>query len=41
VAGDETQAYRTERAVFDSIQVGDPVQFDPTSAEVPRFEPLE
>jgi hypothetical protein len=40
-ASGETLAYRTDRTVFNSVQVGDAVQFSPTDTDVPRIGSLE
>jgi hypothetical protein len=37
----ESLAYRTDRPVFNSVEVGDSVQFKPTGADVPRIDSLE
>lgn len=37
----ESLAYRTDRPVFNSVQVGDSVQFKPTGADVPRIDSLK
>lgn len=37
----ESLAYRTDRPVFNSVQVGDSVRFEPTGADVPRIDSLE
>ncbi|QRV16875.1 hypothetical protein JMJ58_08420 [Haloterrigena salifodinae] len=41
VATDESLAYRTDRMVFNSVQVSDAVQFKTTGADVPRINALE
>lgn len=41
VAAGETLAYRIDRAGFNSVQVGDAVQFSPSGADVPRIDSLE
>lgn len=41
VSAGESLAYRTARPDFNSVQVGDSVQFNPTDADVPRIDSLE
>lgn len=41
VATGESLAYRTDRTVFNSVQIGDAVRFEATGADVPRITSLE
>lgn len=40
ITAGESLAYRTERPVFNSVQVGDSIEFNPTGADVPRIDSL-
>jgi hypothetical protein len=41
VTAGETLAYRTDRTVFNSVQVSDTVRFSPSEADIPRIESLK
>lgn len=41
VAAGETLAYRTDRAVFNEVQVGDEVAFSPSGGDVPHIDSLD
>jgi hypothetical protein len=41
VTAGETLAYRTDRTVFNSVQVSDTVQFSPSGADIPRIDALK
>ncbi|MDS0477128.1 hypothetical protein [Natrinema sp. 1APR25-10V2] len=41
VAAGESLAYRTDRTLFNSVQIGDAVHFKATGADVPRIDSLE
>lgn len=41
ISAGESLAYRTDRPVFNSVQVGDSVRFKSTGADVPRINSLE
>jgi hypothetical protein len=40
VAAGETLAYRTDRAVFNGVQIGHAVEFRPTGSDVPQIDSL-
>ena len=37
----ESLAYRADRPVFNNVQIGDAVQFEPVGADVPRIDSLK